>query len=89
MPTMEVDIIDTLMKASALQPGANSWQWPINWEYVNLTVIPIFSNSSVTVTSVFVTTDAESHRTLHYNFNINPPLVDCFATLTLPHDSVD
>jgi hypothetical protein len=88
MPTMEVDIVDTFMRA--VPPGPNFWQWPINWEYVNLTVIPISSNGNVTVTSVFVTSDPGSHRLLHYNFNNNSgtPL-DCFATLTLPHDSVD
>jgi hypothetical protein len=87
MPTMEVDIVDTFM--GSVPPGPNFWQWPINWEYVNLTVIPISSNGNVTVTNVFVTSDPGGHRLLHYNFNNNSGVpLDCFATLTLPHDSV-
>jgi hypothetical protein len=87
MPTMEVDVQDTWMGGTS--PGLNFWHWPLNWEYISLTVIPISSNGDVEVTRVHVTSDPGSHRDLHYEFknDTNEPL-DCFATLTLPHDSV-
>jgi hypothetical protein len=88
MPTMEVDIIDTFM--GSIPPGPNYWHWPINWEYVNLTVIPISSNGNIEVTNEFVTSDPSGNRMLHYYFNNNTGInLDCFATLTLPHDDVD
>ena len=87
MPTMEVDIIDTFM--GGIGPGTNFWHWPINWEYVNLSVIPISSNGDVEVTRVHITSDPGGHRDLHYDFQNNTGNnLDCFATLTLPHDSV-
>jgi hypothetical protein len=88
MPTMQVDIIDTFM--GSIPPGDNFWHWPINWEYVSLTVIPISGNGDVTVTEVKITSDPGQHRDLHYSFRNNSVVpLDCFATLTLPHDSVD
>jgi hypothetical protein len=87
MPTMQVDINDTFM--GSIPPGPNFWEWPISWEYVNLTVIPISSNGNVQITQEVVTSDPSSNRTLFYNFNNNTGIpLDCFATLTLPHDSV-
>lgn len=87
MPTMQVDVIDTFMPS--IPPGANFWQWPINWEYVNLTVIPISSNGDVELTSVRITSDPAGNRDLLYVFQNNTgDNLDCFATLTLPHDSV-
>jgi hypothetical protein len=87
MPTMQVDVNDTFMPG--VPPGSNYWYWPINWEYVSLTVIPISSNGSVELTSQVVTSDPAQNRTLHYTFqNYTGEPLDCFATLTLPHDSV-
>jgi len=55
-----------------------------------LTVIPISSNGNIEVTNEFVTSDPSGNRMLHYYFNNNTGInLDCFATLTLPHDDVD
>ena len=88
MPKMEVIAVDTHI--SGLSPGAHWWVWPINWEYLNSTLIPISSNGNVRITSQWVTSDAASNRTLNaiLQNNSNSPL-DCFWTLTLPASSVD
>ncbi|SDI55129.1 hypothetical protein SAMN04487926_11913 [Paraburkholderia steynii] len=85
---MEVDVYDTYMPN--IPPGPNYWVWPINWEYVNLTVIPISTDGAVGITGdLWVTSDAAGNRLLHYNFqNYTQVNLDCFATLTVPNDSV-
>lgn len=88
MPTMEVDVRDAKI---TLQPGSQNWTWQaFPWEYLGLTIIPLSSNASVQITSQGVTSDPSASRTLFFNTlnNTDSPL-DCFVTLTLPHDDVD
>lgn len=87
MPNMQVDVVDTFM--GSIGPGMNYWYWPIAWEYLSLTVIPISSNGDVAVTKLHVTSDPSSHRVLHYDFNNSTGIeLNCFATLTTPADPV-
>jgi hypothetical protein len=89
MPQMEVVAVDTFV--SQFPPFAQqTWSWPIAWEYLSLTVIPISSNGNVQITSQWATSDAASNRAVVFNWqnNTGDPL-DCFITLTLPASSVD
>ena len=85
---MEVIAIDTFV--SQFPPGSQAWFWPINWEYLSLTVIPISSNGNVQITSQSATSDPGSNRAVNFNWQNNTAdNLDCFLTLTLPASSVD
>jgi hypothetical protein len=89
MPQMEVIAVDTFVPN--VSPGSQGdWFWPINWEYLSLTVIPISSNGDVQITSQRATSDPGSNRAVHFEWqnNTNETLA-CFLTLTLPAASVD
>jgi hypothetical protein len=86
MATMEVDVYDAYL----LLTGTMGWIWAINWEYISLTVIPISSNAKVRLKDQYVSSDPASNRQI--NFALEEPsnaTIACFATLTLPHDSVN
>jgi hypothetical protein len=87
MPDMQVNISDTRMWM-----GPNiTWNyvWPIAWEYVSLTVIPLGTNENLQILGEWVTSDAAGNRNLYFtvrNNSANPTYF--FATLTLPASSV-
>ncbi len=88
MPQMEVIAVDTFV--SSFPPGGQTWFWPINWEYLGLTVIPISSNGNVQITSQLATSDPAQNRAVVFNWQNNSgENLDCFLTLTLPASSVD
>ncbi len=87
MPKMEVIVVDTY--CPNLQPGENYWYWPIDWEYVSSTLIPI-TDGNVWISFQYVGlapggVDRVLFATL---FNGLDTPVDCFWTLTLPASSV-
>jgi len=89
MPQMEVIAVDTFVPrfpAHAIQ----QWHWPLGWEYLSLTAIPISSNGNIQITSQWATSDAGSHRAVNWVWQNNTgDDLDCFVTLTLPAASVD
>jgi hypothetical protein len=89
MPQMEVIAIDAFV--SQFPPGAaQEWYWPIAWEYLSLTVIPISSNGNVQITSQWASSDPAQNRAVNWWWQNNTgDFLDCFLTLTLPASSVD
>jgi len=88
MPQMEVIVIDAFIPN--VSPGPQrGWYWPISWEYLSLTVIPISSNGDMEITREHATSDAGQHRAVLFDWqnNTGSPL-DCFLTLTLPASPV-
>ena len=87
MTTMQVDVFDSVL--STIPPGPTFWSWPIDWEYLSLTLIPTSANGNVMLESVSVSSTSVGERSLNFTVQNNTSdKLDRFVTLTLPHNPV-